>query len=98
MAENDKVVELNNPVKDPLNALLKQGARDLLAKAVQAELTAFLDEYASLEVNGKQAVVMNGYLPERTIPTALGQLEIKVPKTRDRSGKGHHFSFTSALS
>ena len=95
MAQNDKVVELNNPVKDPLNALLKQGARDLLAKAVQAELTAFLDEYASLKVNGKQAVVRNGYLPERTIQTGLGQLEIKVPKTRDRSGKGYHF--TSAL-
>ena len=57
-----------------MNALLKQGARDLLAKAVQAELTAFLDEYASLEVNGKQAVVRSGYLLERTIPTGLGQL------------------------
>ena len=86
MAENDKVVELNNQPKDPLSALLKQGARDLLAKAVQAELAAFLDEYASLEVDGKQAVVRNGYLPERTIQTGLGELDIKVPKTRDRSG------------
>ena len=84
MAQNEKVVELNNPVKDPLNALLKQGARDLLAKAVQAKLTAFLDEYEPLEVNGKQAVIRNGYLPERTIQTGLSQLEIKVPKTRDR--------------
>ena len=92
MAENNKVVELNNQPKDPLNALLKQGARDLLAKAVQAELAAFLDEYASLEVDGKQAIVRNGYLPERTIQTGLGELDIKVPKTRDRSGEGHHFN------
>ena len=95
MAQNDKVVELNNQPKDPLNELLKQGARDLLAKAVQAELEAFLDEYPSLEVDGKQAVVRNGYLPERTIQTGLGELKTKVPKTRDRSGEGHHF--TSAL-
>ncbi len=95
MAQNDKVVELNNPVKDPLTELLKEGARELLTKAVQAELSAFLDDYSSLEVDGKQAVVRNGYLPKRMIQTGLGELEIKVPKTRDRSGNGHHF--TSAL-
>ncbi len=40
-----------------------------------------------------QAVVRNGYLPERTIQTGIGDVDIKVPKVRDRSG----IDFTSAL-
>jgi transposase-like protein len=40
-------------------------------------------------------VVRNGYLPERTIQTGIGDVDIKVPKVRDRSGSGIHF--TSAL-
>ncbi len=61
MAQNDKVVELNNPVKNPLNTLLKQATRDLLLKAVQVQSTTFVDEYASLKVIGKQTVVSKGY-------------------------------------
>ena len=37
----------------------------------------------------------NGYLPERTIQTGIGDVEIKVPKVRDRTGSGIHF--TSSL-
>lgn len=44
---------------------------------------------------GRQAVVRNGYLPERSIQTGIGDMDIKVPKVRDRSGSGIHF--TSAL-
>ena len=40
-------------------------------------------------------VVRNGYLPERTMTTGVGEVEIQVPKVRDRSGSG--IKFTSAL-
>ncbi len=46
-------------------------------------------------VNGRQAVVRNGYLPEREIMTALGLVPVSVPKVRDRSGSG--IKFNSAL-
>jgi putative transposase len=37
-------------------------------------------------------VVRNGYLPERTILTGVGEVEVKVPKVRDRSGSGIKFN------
>jgi len=51
-------------VSDPLHELLRQGARDLIAKAVEAELATFLAQYADTTLDdGRQAVVRNGYLP-----------------------------------
>lgn len=42
--------------------------------------------------DGRKAVVRNGYLPERTVQTGIGDVEIKVPKVRDRSGSGVRFN------
>ena len=81
---------------DPLTELLRLGARELIAQAVEAELQALLDIHVQRRLpDGRQAVVRNGYLPERTIQTGIGDVDIKVPKVRDRSGSGIHF--TSAL-
>ena len=81
---------------DPLTELLRAGARDLIAQAVEAELALMLEQHRErLLPDGRQAVVRNGYLPERTIQTGIGDVEIKVPKVRDRSGSG--INFTSAL-
>lgn len=66
------VLDLKTPAQDPLNELLKHGAQQLLAKAVEAELAELLEQYSDLRVEGKQAVVRNGYLPERTVQTGLG--------------------------
>ena len=81
---------------DPLTELLKNGARDLIKQAVEAELEAMLSEYADLKlIDGRQVVVRNGYLPERTIQTGIGDVAVKVPKVRDRSGSG--ICFNSSL-
>lgn len=80
-------------VIDPLTELLRNGARNLIRQAVEEELGAMLSEYADLKlIDGRQAVVRNGYLPERTIQTGTGDVIIKVPKVRDRSGLGIHFT------
>ena len=92
---DSKIFQLNKPVEDPLLEILQRGARELLTKAVEAELNALLAQYSALEVNGKKAVVRNGHLPERTIQTGLGDIPVKVPKVRDRSGQG--VKFNSAL-
>ena len=88
--------EVSTPVQkiiDPLTELLRNGARDLIKQAVEAELDAMLSEYADLKlIDGRQAIVRNGYLPERTIQTGIGDVPIKVPKVRDRSGSGIHFT------
>ena len=83
--------ESNNT--DPLSELLRSGARDLIAQAVEAELQVLLDQHADIRLSdGRQAVVRNGYLPERTVQTGIGDVEVKVPKVRDRSGSGILFN------
>ena len=49
---NDNVFEFNNPgvstaVRDALTGVLREGARELLAQAVQAEVAEFLGQYRS---------------------------------------------------
>lgn len=81
---------------DPLHELLRKGARDLIAKAVEAELSTFLEQYADKTLDdGRRAVVRNGHLPERTVQTGIGDVQVKVPRVRDRSGDG--VTFSSAL-
>lgn len=80
-------------LRDPLTELLRNGARDLIKQAVEAELESMLSKHSDLKLcNGKQAIVRNGYLPERSIQTGIGDVIVKVPKVRDRSGSGIHFN------
>ena len=75
--------------------MLRQGAKELIAQAVEAELVSMLEQHQSLRMlDGRQAVVRNGYLPERTVQTSLGDVDVKVPKVRDRSGSGIRFNST----
>jgi len=89
---DSNVIPLNRPeAQDPLQEILREGARKLLAKAVEAEIKTFLAEQNS-DGESKATVVRNGYLPERTIQTGLGDVPVKVPKTRDRSQSGIKFN------
>ncbi len=78
---------------DSLTEMLRKGARELIAEAVETELEIMLKKHAQNRLSdGRLAVVRNGYLPERTIQTGIGDVEIKVPKVRDRSGSGIKFN------
>jgi putative transposase len=56
-------------------------------------VAAFIKKHSPLTTeDGKAAVVRNGYLPKRPIQTGLGDLEVHVPKVRDRSGTGIKFN------
>lgn len=60
--------------------------------AVQAELETFLAQYSDdIDDQGRRAVVRNGFQPQRKLLTGLGEVDIQLPKTRDRAGKGRHF-------
>ncbi len=73
----------------PLEELVRRGARDILQRAIEAEVQELLDEFASVSlIDGRRAVVRNGYLPARAILTTVGPVEVQVPKVRDRSGSG----------
>ena len=50
-------------------------------------------EYGNVRtLSGAAAVVRNDYLPAREMLTAVGPVEMRVPKVRDRSGAGVKFS------
>lgn len=79
-----------------LEDLIRDGARELIQKAIEVELKQLLEEYENVRtLDGRLAVVRNGYLPERKILTPVGGVEVCVPKVRDRSGSG--VKFNSAL-
>lgn len=78
---------------DPLHELIRNGARQLIAEAVNTELEALLEQYTDHKTeDGQQAVVRNGYLPKRKIQTGVGDIDVRVPKVRDRSGSGIKFN------
>jgi putative transposase len=91
----------NRPVAagtDPLTEILRQGARQLLTQAVHAEVAAWIDDHAHLvDPLGRQQVVRNGYLPERTILTGVGPIEVKQPRVHDRRAPEQRERFTSAI-
>lgn len=67
----------------------------MLAAAIEGEVSIFTERYGSLETpEGKSAMIRNGYLPERSIQTGLGDIEVKVPKVRDRSNSGIKFNIS----
>lgn len=93
MTDNN-VSPLHTPAPiDMLQQVLKQGAQQLLAQAIETEVQQLLEQMANVTTeDGKPAVVRNGYLPERTIQTGLGDIDVKIPKVRDRSGNGTKFN------
>jgi putative transposase len=77
---------------DPLTEVLRQGAQRLLAQAIEVEVAMLLAQYAHRhDAEGRQAIVRNGYLPEREVQTGIGAVRVKVPRVRDRSGSGIRF-------
>ena len=72
--DKNNVIELERRVigTDPLTELLKEGARKLLAQAVESEVQELLAQYEGDRTEcGHAAVVRNGYLPERELQTEV---------------------------
>ena len=84
--------------QDVLTDLLRDGARRLLAQAVEAEVAAWIDDHAHLKDDrGRRQVVRNGHLPERAIQTGIGAIEVQQPRVHDRRPADQREEFTSAV-
>ena len=102
MTSDSTIVPLRQPeeITDPLSAVLRSGARRLLAQAVEAEAEAFLAMMTGARLpDGRERVVRHGYGPERVIQTGIGPVEVRRVKLRDRgaAGSGERIHFTSAI-
>jgi putative transposase len=84
--------------KDVLTDVLRLGATQLLAQAIQAEVAAYLEARSHLlDEHGRQQVVRNGSLPQRTILTGIGPVEVKQPRVQDRRPANQREKFSSAI-
>jgi transposase-like protein len=109
MKEISNIVPLRQPdeIDDPLTNILRSGARQLLAQAVEMEAETFL---AAMETflaamnglklpDGRDRLVRHGHGPTRTIQTGIGAVEVARVKIRDRAAAsgGERIRFTSAI-
>jgi putative transposase len=102
MTSDTTVVPLRQPdeVDDPLTAVLRSGARRLLAQAVEAEAEAFLATMRGLRLpDGRERLVRHGLGPERLMQTGIGPVAVQRVKLRDRGAgpNGERVRFTSAI-
>jgi putative transposase len=97
----DSVLKLIQPgeFSDPLTEVLRNGARALLAQAIDAEVAAFLGSHADKRAeDGRQRLVRHGHLPERDIVTGIGPVAVRAPRVRDRVGAPQErIRFTSTI-
>ena len=96
---SDNVVEFpSDSSRDVLTEILRKGARDLLAGAIEQEVNDYLrGREAVRDEAGHQLVVRNGYLPERTVQTGLGDVAVKKPRVRDRRPVEEREQFESSI-
>jgi putative transposase len=98
--EDNTVLVLGNPtlVDDPLTDILRQGARKLLAQAIETEVETFLEQHRELrDEQGRARLVRNGYLPERRVQTGIGAVNVQMPRVHDRGGSLEKVRFSSSI-
>jgi putative transposase len=97
----DNIVKFAEPgaFEDPLSEVLRNGARKLLADAIEAEVSDFLGRHSRfLTEEGQQRLVRHGQLPEREIMTGIGPAGVRAPWVDDRAGQGEErIRFSSAI-
>ena len=84
-----------------LDELAREGARVMLAAALQAEVAAYIDAHADqVDDQGRRLVVRNGYHAAREVATAAGAVPVKAPRVNDRrvdQATGQRRRFASAI-
>jgi putative transposase len=84
--------------QDVLTEILRDGARRMLAEAVEAEVAAWIDDHAHLKDQaGRRQVVRNGHLPGRAIQTGIGEIPVQQPRVQDRRPPEQREKFTPAV-
>jgi hypothetical protein len=91
----DKTRRMPEAALDALVGLVQESARRLLAEAIDLELGHFNTALARPGAPRAEAVVRNGFHPERLIATGIGAVPVRPRKVRRRNGSA--VGFNSAL-
>jgi transposase-like protein len=84
-----------------IDEIVREGARRMLAAALEAEVDAYIAELSDQrDEDGRRLVVRNGYHQPRKVTTATGAVEVKVPRVNDKridEATGERRRFSSAI-
>ena len=84
-----------------IDEIVREGARRMLAEALQAEVDAYIAQFADeRDENGRRLVVRNGCHEPREVPTCAGAVEVAAPRVNDRRvdpDTGERQRFSSAI-
>jgi transposase-like protein len=84
-----------------IDEIVREGARRMLAEALQAEVDAYIAQFAAeRDGNGRRLVVRNGYHQSREVLTSAGAIEVTVPRVNDKRtdpATGERRRFSSAI-
>ncbi|MEV0831494.1 IS256 family transposase [Nonomuraea rubra] len=84
-----------------IDQIVREGARKMLAVALQAEVDAYIAAFADeRDEAGRRLVVRNGYHQPRELLTAAGAIEVKAPRVNDKridAETGERRRFSSAI-
>ena len=84
-----------------IDEIVREGARRMLAEALQAEVEAYIAELAGeRDENGRRLVVRNGYHQSREVLTSAGAVRVTAPRINDKRadpGTGERKRFSSAI-
>ena len=94
----DKPMQLE--VSDVLNEILRDGARRMLATAIDNEVGEYIAAHCDQrDEKGRRLVVRNGHLPQRRLQTGLGSIEVRQSRVNDRrvDQDGQRLGFSSKI-
>src|ERR1700746_108660 len=84
-----------------IDEIVREGARRMLAEALQAEVDAYIAAFAAeRDDNGRRLVVRNGSHQSREVLTSAGAVEVTVPRVNDKRTDpvgGQRIRFSSAI-
>jgi len=84
-----------------IDQIVRDGARQMLAAALQAEVAAYIGQFAGLrDEDGRRMVVRNGTAEPRMVLTSAGAVEVTAPRVNDKRtdpASGERMRFSSAI-
>jgi transposase-like protein len=84
-----------------IDEIVREGARRMLAQALQAEVDAYISQFADQrDEHGRRLVVRNGHHQSREVLTSAGAIEVKAPRVNDKrvdAATGERRRFSSAI-
>jgi putative transposase len=84
-----------------LDEIVRDGARQMLAAALAAEVAAYVDQFSDqVDEHGRRLVVRNGRHHQRDVLTAAGAVSVRAPRVNDRRvdpDTGERQRFSSAI-